>query len=624
MSTETNTARRRAWAKPVERLHVGDVPRGAGNLRRRAAGRRRPAPGLRQDVAEDLPRAAAGATWHRRRGDPGVEAALPVFWPKGNRFYAPLTGIEPGEVALIDLARAGRHEALDRRDGDVRRRRVVHADDAAGPHVRRLDHVQRVRGDGVTVAQAQVLMRAQRSALRARAAFGGHGQEDRLLAAHARSRWPRTSVSRATCRHAGGLRRPQAPVVECGQRVAQSASAPASTWRCAHAARSQAVLAWLSAGARRDRRRRRAERPCRGDRAGPGRPLGTGARGGRDVGGGTRTAELTLPGFRHDVCSAIHPLDARLPVPVGAAAGGARPALASSPRLPLAHPLDDGTAVVLAPLARATTAAPGRRRSGLPPADRPAGARLAAHSIDDLLGPPAPAPPPARDSPASGSRRSARRPGCRAARFAGEPRARAVRGHRGALDAAAGAPRDGGVRARCCDARPRASAGRSRAGGSQAITDAMASLLRSLGGEIETGTPVTSLADLPRARGRAAGRHAARSSASSRATRCPARYRRRAAPLPLRARRLQARLRARRRRCRGRPQECAAGRHRARRRDARARSPRPRPRWRAAAIPERPYVLVAQQSLFDPSARARRQAHAVGLLPRAQRIDAWT
>ncbi len=25
-------------------------------------------------------------------------------------------------------------------------------------------------------------------------------------------------------------------------------------------------------------------------------------------GGGCRTAELTLPGFRHDVCSAVHPL----------------------------------------------------------------------------------------------------------------------------------------------------------------------------------------------------------------------------------------------------------------------------------------------------------------------------
>ncbi|RYZ17660.1 MAG: NAD(P)/FAD-dependent oxidoreductase, partial [Sphingobacteriales bacterium] len=31
------------------------------------------------------------------------------------------------------------------------------------------------------------------------------------------------------------------------------------------------------------------------------------------VGGGTRTKELTLPGFRHDVCSAIHPLAAGSP-----------------------------------------------------------------------------------------------------------------------------------------------------------------------------------------------------------------------------------------------------------------------------------------------------------------------
>ena len=32
------------------------------------------------------------------------------------------------------------------------------------------------------------------------------------------------------------------------------------------------------------------------------------------IGGGMRTEELTLPGFRHDVCSAIHPLASRSPV----------------------------------------------------------------------------------------------------------------------------------------------------------------------------------------------------------------------------------------------------------------------------------------------------------------------
>jgi phytoene dehydrogenase-like protein len=30
--------------------------------------------------------------------------------------------------------------------------------------------------------------------------------------------------------------------------------------------------------------------------------------GAETIGGGTRTAELTIPGFHHDVCSAVHPL----------------------------------------------------------------------------------------------------------------------------------------------------------------------------------------------------------------------------------------------------------------------------------------------------------------------------
>jgi len=68
---------------------------------------------------------------------------------------------------------------------------------------------------------------------------------------------------------------------------------------------------------------------------------------GTTVGGGTRSAELTLPGFMHDVCSAIHPLAAGSPylatLPL------ARHGLEwIHPPLPLAHPFDDGTAAVLA------------------------------------------------------------------------------------------------------------------------------------------------------------------------------------------------------------------------------------------------------------------------------------
>ena len=64
------------------------------------------------------------------------------------------------------------------------------------------------------------------------------------------------------------------------------------------------------------------------------------------VGGGTRSAELTLPGFIHDVCSTIHPL------------GAASPFFSQLPLQQyglefvfppsaLAHPFDDGTALII-------------------------------------------------------------------------------------------------------------------------------------------------------------------------------------------------------------------------------------------------------------------------------------
>ncbi len=77
------------------------------------------------------------------------------------------------------------------------------------------------------------------------------------------------------------------------------------------------------------------------------------------VGGGTRSAELTLPDFTHDICSAIHPMTV------------ASPFLRSLPleqyglqwvypAAPLAAPLDGGTAVVQERSVQATAAQLGR------------------------------------------------------------------------------------------------------------------------------------------------------------------------------------------------------------------------------------------------------------------------
>jgi phytoene dehydrogenase-like protein len=64
------------------------------------------------------------------------------------------------------------------------------------------------------------------------------------------------------------------------------------------------------------------------------------------AGGGTRTAELTLPGFRHDVCSTILPLTAASPffASIDLASHGVE---LVHPDAPVAHPLDGGRAAVL-------------------------------------------------------------------------------------------------------------------------------------------------------------------------------------------------------------------------------------------------------------------------------------
>ncbi|MER5883119.1 NAD(P)/FAD-dependent oxidoreductase [Streptomyces sp. NPDC001941] len=81
------------------------------------------------------------------------------------------------------------------------------------------------------------------------------------------------------------------------------------------------------------------------------------------VGGGARTEELTLPGFRHDPCSAVHPLGVGSPVfktmPL------ARYGLEwLHPELPMAHPFDDGTAAVLSRSVAETAASFGPRDAG--------------------------------------------------------------------------------------------------------------------------------------------------------------------------------------------------------------------------------------------------------------------
>jgi phytoene dehydrogenase-like protein len=214
------------------------------------------------------------------------------------------------------------------------------------------------------------------------------------------------------------------------------------------------------------------------------------------VGGGVRTEELTLPGFLHDTCSAIHPL------------GVASPFLRSvpladhgvewiHPPAPLAHPLDDGTAVVLERSLEATAA-------GLGP-DADAWQRLLGPlvaSADQLVeGTLAPLRPPRHPVPMArfGFRALRSASGLAGSSFAGE-RARALFAGCAAhsmLPLGAPATASFGLVLALLGHAAGWPLARS---GSQRLADALAAHLVSLGGEIESGRPVASLAELPPAR----------------------------------------------------------------------------------------------------------------------------
>src|SRR5882757_3874870 len=77
------------------------------------------------------------------------------------------------------------------------------------------------------------------------------------------------------------------------------------------------------------------------------------------IGGGVRSAELTLPGFTHDICSAVHPLGIASPFwrTLPLAAHGLEWV---EPAAMLGHPFDDGGAVLVERSLDATAEALGR------------------------------------------------------------------------------------------------------------------------------------------------------------------------------------------------------------------------------------------------------------------------
>lgn len=104
------------------------------------------------------------------------------------------------------------------------------------------------------------------------------------------------------------------------------------------------------------------------------------------VGGGARSAELTLPGFTHDICSAVHPLAAGSPFFCSLPLEKYGLEFIHSP-IALAHPFDDGPAAILDRSVEVTSENLGRDRAAYRDLMTPLVERW--HELaNDLLGPP--------------------------------------------------------------------------------------------------------------------------------------------------------------------------------------------------------------------------------------------
>ncbi|MCE5291289.1 MAG: NAD(P)/FAD-dependent oxidoreductase [Nocardiaceae bacterium] len=212
-----------------------------------------------------------------------------------------------------------------------------------------------------------------------------------------------------------------------------------------------------------------------------------------EIGGGTRTSEMIVPGLLHDHCSAIHPM--AVGSPFLKSLGLERYGLSwKLPDVDCVHPLDDGSAGVLVRSVDDTAAGLGRdgkrwRRLFGRPAER------FDALTEDIMGPLVRVP----HHPLTLTRFGAPTalPGSALARYFRTPQARALFG-----GVAAHAFRPLHYPLTSAIGLGIITAGHRHgwavaAGGSQSITNAMARLLGELGGKIETDVRVESAAQLP-------------------------------------------------------------------------------------------------------------------------------
>jgi hypothetical protein len=177
MTTEKVPRDEGNWALPVQALTATNVPAGALDT---ASGKQvlSPLQGFGKMWQKTYRVSLAGSGVTPQEAIAVWKDEFPTFWPRGSQFHAPLTGITPGEVALLQASVGG---GMKLSTGVL----VIYADDESFTFMTPQGHMfagwitfsSFEDADG-TVAQAQVLMRAQDPLTEIGLTLGGHRKED--------------------------------------------------------------------------------------------------------------------------------------------------------------------------------------------------------------------------------------------------------------------------------------------------------------------------------------------------------------------------------------------------------------------------------------------------------------
>jgi len=184
MSTSNPKSNADGWAKPVDKLKVSESPKDAINLNvegRQLSGLTH---GFGQLWQKTYKVRLSGIEVTPDEVITAWKANFPKFWPEGNDLYVPLTGIQPGEVGLINLNAPG---GMRLSTGIM----VIYADDVSFSFMTPQGHMfagmitfSAYEEDNGTAAQVQALIRANDPIYEMSFRMGfGHKAEDIFWAA---------------------------------------------------------------------------------------------------------------------------------------------------------------------------------------------------------------------------------------------------------------------------------------------------------------------------------------------------------------------------------------------------------------------------------------------------------